>query len=136
MVNTGAFRQTIPPGPIRKADILGVLPFDNSLLRLSLGGAALQAYSNSKERVFYGGARRDATGVLLLDSTGLPLEPAKEYRVLMNSFLFGASPSLKASVKSSGAAASDWLAPLFDWLKAHPSDKDNPLEKMLTRGNP
>lgn len=128
--NRGGFRQNLQPGPICKLDLTGVMPFDNSLLRLTLTGGQLAAYNAGKEALCFGGVRKERGGFVLLKS-GNPLAPGGRYRVLINSFLYANSPQLKAADPNPETVETDWRAPVLAWLTAHATTREQPLERLV-----
>ncbi len=130
LCNLGGFRQPIPPGEIRSADIIGVLPFANSLLRIKLKGSQISSYIRPGEEVAYGGARRKGDSITLI-KTGKPLDPDAVYSVLINSFLYGISPDLKEADPKPETVSANWRDPVVEWLKANPTGPGRPLESLL-----
>lgn len=129
LMNDGGIRQDIPAGPITKGTIVGVLPFSDSIYRLTLSRQQLLDYLPAGY-IGMAGLRR-AGGKFLLQKTGQPLDPAATYHVLLNNFMYDTSATLKASDPKPVTVWSDWRQPIYDWLAKHPSRKDTPLEGML-----
>jgi len=129
LTNEGALRQDIPAGPITKGIIVGVMPFSDSIYRLSLTGQQLLDYLPAGY-IGMAGLHR-AGGKYLLRKTGQPLDPAATYHVLLNNFMFDTSPALKAAAPKPVTVWDDWRQPVYDWLTKHPSSKDTPLESLL-----
>lgn len=98
--NRGGIRKGLAPGPLTRRDLFEVMPFDNTLVVLELSGAELESVLaralTGKER-----ANLELSGLLVeyrLDAEGrsqfvrawhdgLPLDPARRYRLATNSFL-------------------------------------------------
>ncbi|HEY9070110.1 MAG TPA: bifunctional UDP-sugar hydrolase/5'-nucleotidase, partial [Candidatus Ozemobacteraceae bacterium] len=100
LVNGGGIRSSIPAGPVRVADCLNVMPFDNYLARLSMTGATLQKLFEQVRADFlstpsYGGFMHVSRGFKVcytpagveLSYLGRPIEPATVYTVVTNDFL-------------------------------------------------
>jgi len=128
--NDGGFRQDIEPGPIKKSTIFGVMPFYNALVRLELTGAQLLAYL-PKGGDFIGMAGLRYKGGQYLLKSGNPVDPAATYRVLMNDYMYNSSAALKAADPTPVSAAPDWRQPVLDWLAAHPTSADKPLDGLV-----
>jgi len=129
--NLGGFRQDIPAGVVTRGVILGVMPFNNALYNVRLTGAELLAYlAVPDNRGGLAGLRRADNGFLVL-KTGQPVDPAAVYHVLLNSFMYQQSPALRAADPHPATAAADWRHPVLDWLAAHPTSKEKPLETLV-----
>ncbi len=128
--NDGGFRQNIPAGAVTKGVIYGVMPFTNSLVRVKLTGAQLLAYLPKDEYLGMAGLRRTG-GQYRLAKTGQPIDPAATYQVLMNSYMYGVSAALAAADPAPVTIAADWRQPVFDWLLAHPTGREKPLDALV-----
>jgi 5'-nucleotidase len=103
LVNRGGLRVTLPAGPVTGRDVYLLMPFDDTIVEISLTGAALRevlAASLSGKRVtpleasgIRGRFRATGTGADArvefagLEAAGAPLDPARRYRVVTNQFL-------------------------------------------------
>jgi len=128
--NDGGFRQDIEPGPIMKSTIFGVMPFYNALVRLELTGAQLLDYL-PREGGFIGMAGLRCRGGQYLLKNGDPVDPAAIYRVLMNDYMYNSNAALKAADPTPVSTSPDWREPVLDWLAAHPTSKDKPLDGLV-----
>jgi len=128
--NEGGFRQDIPAGPITKATIVGVMPFSNTLVRVTLTGAQLLAYLPQGGGFIGMAGLRYAGGQYLL-KTGQPVDPTATYRVVMNNYMYDSNAALKAADSTPVFAAADWRLPVYDWLAAHPTSQEQPLEGVV-----
>ncbi len=130
--NLGGFRQDLQPGEIRRMDLIGVMPFDNSLLRIKLTGDQLKSYVSTmkKEILVFGGIRRKGDELSFIKEDK-PFEPDTAYSLLINSYLYGMSPELKAADPEPEKVSDDWRKPVIEWLKKKQSNPDKPLEGMI-----
>jgi 5'-nucleotidase/UDP-sugar diphosphatase len=126
--NLGGLRQDLPPGNVRRLDLLGVMPFDNAIYRLELTGKQLTDYKTG-ETLMLGGARRTGGSILLANSQ--PLEPGRVYTVLINDFLYNTSAHLKDADPTPEKVDAGWRNPVATWLAAHPTDAKTPLEGVI-----
>ncbi|OPZ86532.1 MAG: Endonuclease YhcR precursor [bacterium ADurb.Bin429] len=127
IVNMGGLRQDFAPGAIRRMDLYGVMPFNNSLLRMKLTGKQLADYQPPGEILHYGGLRiKD--GHLLF--AGQPLNPAETYRILIIDYLYNTSPHLKTADPNPERVDDHWRNPVIRWLTAHQTDKKTTLESL------
>lgn len=125
LTNKGGLRARLVGGPLTRRMLYELLPFENTLVSMSLTGAQLRAVlqgSLAKDRrpLEIGGASyrytvRDGERVLL-DVTvgGAPLEPDRRYRVATSSFLARGGDGLSAfargtDVKDHGMLLRDLL---------------------------
>ena len=96
IMNAGGVRDSMPAGQLTYKDVLKVQPFGNMLSHVTLSGTELMAYLNTTAKMTAGsGAFAHFAGVTLLIEgetvkqariKGLPIDPAKTYRLALNSF--------------------------------------------------
>jgi 2',3'-cyclic-nucleotide 2'-phosphodiesterase (5'-nucleotidase family) len=99
-MNKGGLRTTLPAGPVTRRGLFELLPFENTIvamtltgeeilaiLRESSGGSGKSPLEVSGLRVTVEGA--GSTAKLEVEVGGRPLDPRREYRVAVNSFLAG-----------------------------------------------
>jgi len=130
LCNNGGLRQDIAPGPITRATIFGVMPFNNALVRVKLTGAQLLAYL-PQDGGFIGMAGLQYRGGQYLLKTGKPLDPAATYRILMNDYMYNSDAALKAADPTPFFVSPDWREPVNNWLVAHPTSMDKPLDGLV-----
>ena len=129
--NDGALRQDLEPGPLTRAVLVGLLPFNDALWRLRLTGRQLLDYLPKDEgRMGMAGLFRKG-GIYVLSRTGKPLDPKAVYRVLLNNYMAETSPLLKAADPRPVVVEKDWRDPVERWLLQHPSSPEKPLEAIL-----
>ena len=140
----GGMRQFINKGPITLSEILGVLPFENTLMVVTLTGAELHevlAYGASHCKVrsssypAVGGLRygfsTEGLHVEFLD--GRKVESQKNYTVVITDYmLFGGSGypfhDIKGAVDFTGV---NWREPVLEWLQAMATSPQKPLEAII-----
>jgi 5'-nucleotidase / UDP-sugar diphosphatase len=96
IMNSGGIRDSMPGGKLSYKDVLKVQPFGNQLVSIDLKGNELMAYLNAAAKMSAGsGAFPQFAGVRLVIAggavqsatiKGAPLDPAKTYRIAINSF--------------------------------------------------
>ncbi len=130
--NLGGFRQDLQPGEIRKLDLIGVMPFGNSLLRMKITGEQLRNYVTSmkKEILVFGGAKRKGDELTII-KTSNAIDPSSSYSLLINSYLYGLSPELNAADPKPETVSDDWGKPVMDWFRKNPTSKGKPVESIL-----
>jgi 5'-nucleotidase len=100
LMNRGGIRADLPKGPITRRDVFEVMPFDNSVVVVKLTGAELEGMiRNAVEGKAHSGI--EVSGLVIdvqVDASekrkllgirigGKPVDPARVYRVVMNSFM-------------------------------------------------
>lgn len=123
-------QQSLLPGVITPASVVGVLPVDNSLMLTSLVGMDLEQTVRSRDPLL-GGARQEEGGLVLSD--GRPIDPQKSYRVLIPDVIYyGANyyhvQELDPQAYDTGI---DWRDPVIEYLAALQSSEEQPLEELL-----
>jgi 5'-nucleotidase/UDP-sugar diphosphatase len=98
-MNSGGIRDSMPAGKLTYKDVLKVQPFGNMLAHVTLTGTELMAYLNAAAKMSAGsGAFPQFAGVGLVIQggaiqsatiKGAPIDPAKRYRIALNSFQAG-----------------------------------------------
>ncbi len=96
MMNAGGVRDSMPEGPLTYKDVLKVQPFGNMLSHVTFTGTELMAYLSVAAKMTAGsGAFAHFAGVALIIESGTikmatiqgaPIDPAKSYRLGLNSF--------------------------------------------------
>jgi 5'-nucleotidase / UDP-sugar diphosphatase len=129
LLNTGGIRQSLPKGPITKASVWSILPFDNKLVVCKLKGRDLIVDLETKEAAA-SGVSRDGKAWRIGKSA---IDPDRVYTVATIDFLYhGGSHFLFAeqdpSPKETGL---DWRAPVVAWTKRQKTSAASPLEKHL-----
>jgi len=109
VVNGGGIRCSIEAGPITIGDCLNVMPFDNSLVKLTMTGAMLeklfaQVRENMLQTPGFGGFLQVSRGLVVhygvggnrVSLQGAPLDPTRKYIVTTIDFLAGGGNGLTA----------------------------------------
>lgn len=126
-------QQSIPPGEITEATIVGVLPVDNVLMLVELTGEELVSTIRSRDPVL-GGARWSEEGLELADGT--PVDPEGEYQVVLpNVIYFGANyyevQQMDLEPVDTGIP---WREPVIEYLESLESSEAAPLDGLLSEG--
>lgn len=132
--NLGGFREDIPPGEITLADIVAVLPFENTLIEVELTGE--EVVENLR---CCGGAvagmRMEGIGddlAVVLDD-GSPIDPEATYRVLVNSYIYQGGNGYLFSRQDPDAydTGIHWREPVIEWIRVQGTGPDRPLEDLI-----
>lgn len=127
--NRLALRAPLPEGDVTLADIVGLLPFENSIYAVNLDGAEILQILDAGQRPFTTGLVF-AGGEWRLAETGRPLNGDASYRVLINSFMYegGAGYDAIARFDAEGFDTEiHYRQPLIDWLLEQESSENRPL---------
>jgi 2',3'-cyclic-nucleotide 2'-phosphodiesterase (5'-nucleotidase family) len=132
LTNRGGFRAGLPAGEVTFADVVGVLPFNNVLVEVELGGQELlQVLAHGSAAV--GGAEL-GVGDWILEASGEAIDPAGRYRLLVNDFMYAGGDGYEMLARYDPDAyntAIDWRQPVIDWILAQHSSLAAPLDPAL-----
>lgn len=130
IANKGGIRQTIPSGPVTRATIWGVLPFDNRLMKLSVLGADLVKELDSDKAIVAGAEKRDPGQWFIKDK---PLDLKKHYTVLITDYMYtGGDGSLFGKYDPRGVGTGiQWRDPVIAWIEKQKTTAAKPLEDKL-----
>jgi 5'-nucleotidase/UDP-sugar diphosphatase len=132
IVNSGGIRQGIPKGPITKALLWGVMPFDNKLVLMKMKGKDLVA-DLALDEMTASGISATASGYVTAD--GKPFDPERVYGVVTIDFLYlgGAHAPFKQQDPDAVETEVDWRVPVVAWTKRI-ATTGAPIEAKLPRG--
>jgi 5'-nucleotidase / UDP-sugar diphosphatase len=116
--NRLALRAPLPRGEVTLADVVGLLPFENTIYAVQLSGAEIFQILAEGQRPFVEGLVRTENDWLLA-KTGRLVDATETYRVLINSFMYdgGAGYDAIAEFDPEGFDTEiHYRQPLVDWL--------------------
>lgn len=125
ITNQGGIRQDIPQGTISLKTIVGLLPFENSIVQLELKGSELIECVDN----YLLGGMTTIGGYKLSDGT--PIEPDKTYKVLTTDYLYSADEEFKKYDDTPYNLSVNYRQPLIDWIKSLNTSDSNPLNNYL-----
>ena len=127
--NLAALRASLPAGELTLADVVGLLPFENTIVAAELsGGEILQVLAGGDNSFVVGLIRTENDW--RLSKTGRLIDVNQIYRVLVNSFMYegGAGFESIAEFDADGFdTAIHYRQPLVDWLLRQESSESLPL---------
>lgn len=142
--NFGGLRQAVPSGPITKATVFGLLPFDNRIVGVKITGAQLLEnlqYATGTFVLGQGGypavAGMSWTGagssVQIKLASGAAFDPAATYTVLTNDYLYaGGNGYLFGSQDPDGVDMGvSYRDPVVAWTQAQNTTAQDPLENHV-----
>jgi 2',3'-cyclic-nucleotide 2'-phosphodiesterase (5'-nucleotidase family) len=136
ITNLGGMRAALPPGDMTLADIIGVLPFNNVIIELRLSGRQLlQVLAFAVGDAAIGGIHLDGAR-WVFNQTGVALDPAQTYSVLVNDFMYAGGDNYGLLAEFDPDAyntAIDWRQPVIDWVLAQNSSAGQPIDKAINQ---
>lgn len=132
LINQGGIRQDLPPGKITRASVYSVLPFENSLMIVSLPGEAL-IKALSKDDARFAGATKAGKG--FKDAKGKAIDPAKTYKVATVEFLYfgGDGYEMESHDPFPTESGQVWQTPVISWTRKQQTTEKKPLESLLKK---
>jgi 5'-nucleotidase/UDP-sugar diphosphatase len=126
LTNSGGIRQPIPSGDITLETMVGVLPFENSLLELELTGAQI---INCMGNLLIGGMRT-IDGYYLSDGTPVALDSV--YHVLTTDYLYSREDyDFSLYDPTPYNTSIHYRQPVIDWIKSLSTSDSDPLNNHL-----
>lgn len=125
-VNGGGIRSSLAAGNITSENILGLLPFDNKLIIMSLKGSQVL---ECMDDFLLGGF--DVTNGYVLKNNKI-WNPDSTYKVITMDYLYEQKNSKFKKYDQSPVSLNDnYRNPLIEWIKSLKTSSNNPLNKYL-----
>lgn len=131
MNNPGSFRQDLDPGEITLADIVSILPFDNTLVDVAITGEqVMRSYQHGNRLPAVGGLERKGAQFLV---DGEPTDPEKVYHVLINDYMYAGGDGYAFADYDPDAYMTgiDWRLPVIEWISGLDTSPEHPLDAYL-----
>ena len=136
LLNRGALRVDIPPGPITLEQLVALAPFQNELVLVPLTGAQLVeliAAVGGQAPYLSGGRYRSGPEAEVWDTAGQPVDPQATYEVLLTSFQAAGGdgyplPEWGLPMTNTGIHYRD---PVIAWTREQGSTEAHPLDERL-----
>ena len=125
--NYGGYRQGFPAGDISLADVVGVLPFLNSLYMIDLTGLELINFVSSQDVAL--GGMTTVGGFALNDGSAIINDSV--YTMIVTDYMYSAFDELKTYDATPVETGIHWRQPVIDWLINANSSQAAPLETFL-----
>ncbi len=127
LTNSGGIRQDLFQGPIKLESIVGLLPFNNTILELELTGTELLDCIGSYLLL---GGMTTINGYFL--SNGDPILADEAYTVLTTDYLYSVPSSNFSKYDPNPITTSvQYRDPLIDWIKSLNTSTTDPLNNYL-----
>lgn len=136
LTNLGGMRDRFPAGAITRAEIIGVMPFNDVLVQMKLSGSELQkvlTYTGSSTAT---GGIHWKGGQWIMDKTEEVLALSHDYSVLVNDFMYAGGDEYGLLAKYDPKAYNtgiDWRDPVINWIVAQKSSPEHPLDELIAR---
>ncbi len=118
LINRRGIRAALPKGPITKATVYSMMPFENAVLTLKVTGEALNKLKANPE------------AALVLPAK---VDPAATYTLATTEYLYFGGDNLglqdlDANPETTGQM---WQTPVIEWTLAKKTDEKNPLDAKV-----
>lgn len=127
LTNEGSLRQDMTPGPVSKAVIISIMPFNDSIYKVRITGEDLVNFLPGNQ----GAGLQKIGDNYILEHAGKPIDPKSVYTVLVNNYMYNHSDLLKKADTNPTVIADDWREPVYKWLAVNPTSKEKPIEAVL-----
>ena len=130
--NVGGFRQDISAGEITLGEIVGVMPFDNTIYDVKITSAQLLQDIACCGGVAASGVKV-VNGKYIFTKTGQPVDPNATYRVLVNDFMYTGGDNFPFQKQDPNGydTAVHWRQPVIDWLIAQNPSASAPIDGKI-----
>lgn len=118
LINKRGIRAELPKGPITKANVYSMIPFENAVLTVMVKGEVLEKLKTNPEAVLV---------------APLKIEKTKDYQLATTEYLYfgGDALGLEAVAPNPELTGQVWQTPVIEWLTKVGSNDKKPLEKMV-----
>ncbi len=130
LVNRKGVRQSLPAGPITRASVYDVIPFENSVVVATIEGAdLLKVLANPEARV----AGMSQKGKEWVDAKGAKVDPKRKYTVATTDYLYFGGDGFELEKKdlAPNFTSEFWQTRLIDATVRLHSDQTQPLENLI-----
>ncbi len=130
LLNRKTVRQALPAGPVTKASIWDLVPFENEVVVIKITGAQLKAALSNIEAREAGVKSKDEQ---VFDLKGAPIDDAKTYTVATTDYLYlgGDGFKLRDADPAPTQTKVSIQAAIIEWTAGRKSDEKKPLETGL-----
>lgn len=118
LINKKGIRTALPAGPITRATIYDLIPFENAAITVKLKGEVLQKLKSHPDGFVVAPAK---------------LEPEKLYVVATTEYIYfgGDGLGLEVVAPDPDFTGEVWQTPVVEWLRAQKSNEKTPIEGIL-----
>jgi hypothetical protein len=118
LINKKGIRAALPKGPLTRATIYDLIPFENAAITVKLKGEVLQKLKSHPDGFVVAPAK---------------LEPEKLYVVATTEYIYfgGDGLGLEVVAPDPDFTGEVWQTPVVEWLRAQKSNEKKPIEALL-----
>lgn len=129
LTNRGSIRQGIPKGDISLSTIMGVMPFDNELVTISMKGSDIKELLREKKPYVYGVDVNNNFELL----SGSELLDNSQYTVIINNFIYngGDKYNFKSKSKLISNTGINMREPVINYLNKSNTSWNRPINRNL-----
>jgi len=134
LTNLGGLRADLPAGPLTIADLINVMPFNNTLVEVHLTGSELISTLAAGRGGLAVGGMHHQGGSWVLDDSGVGLDTNQTYSVLVNDFMYAGGDGYTMLAEADPAAYQtgiDWRQSVIDWILVQDSSVNDPLDGAI-----
>jgi 2',3'-cyclic-nucleotide 2'-phosphodiesterase/3'-nucleotidase len=118
LVNNGGIRQAIYAGDITNGDIMGIMPFENKIVKVRLSGSDLLKELREDHSNFYG-----------IDSN--KIESNKKYDILINSYMFYSDLDFQQYDSNPVFYEESYREPVIQWITTKSDSGRKAIDEFL-----
>jgi 2',3'-cyclic-nucleotide 2'-phosphodiesterase (5'-nucleotidase family) len=129
MTNKGSVRADLLAGDITVGDVVSILPFDNTLVRVELTGTQINEVAAQGGGPAIGGGQLQGSQVVL-DATGAAVQAGTTYSVMVSSFMYQGGDGYDKVMMFDTTPIDTGIHfrdPVIAWIEAQGSSQANPL---------
>lgn len=132
LTNLGGIRDGFRVGEITVSDVISILPFDNTVVRIELTGQEIKnVFAATGDNLAVGGMIQQS-GRWLLSKTGAPVVSNETYTVLINNFMYTENFPFYNLDPDGYDTQILYRQPLIEWIREQRSDIDHPLDGSIS----
>ena len=130
LLNRKGVRQALPAGPIKKATIYDLIPFENQVVIVKLTGDQLLAAIGNVQARFSGVKPK---GESFIDAKGAAIDPKKTYTLATIDYLYLGGDGFIFHLADAAHTMTNtsWQSALIEWTTSQKSDEKSPLETRI-----
>ncbi|MFT3711653.1 MAG: 5'-nucleotidase C-terminal domain-containing protein [Archangium sp.] len=118
LINKKAIRAAIAKGPVTRATVYDIIPFENAAITVKLKGEVLTKFKSNPEAFIVAPAK---------------IENDKDYVVATTEYIYfgGDGLGLEVVAPDPDFTGQVWQTPVIEWLRSKKTDEKKPLETLI-----
>lgn len=133
VTNRGGLRANLDAGPVTVSDIIGVMPFTNSIVRVHLTAEELTEVLKHPQSLVTGASIAPKGGNVLVQ--GQPLPAGQRVPVIINDFMFFGGDGYRFTKYDSAPVMLDipWRRPIYSYIRRVKTTGPNELKRAWAK---